>query len=94
MGRIGEAAGAMRRLAVERRPLVWVLAVAQVVNLLEDDREALREDVARQLVEVCRDLRVVRGDRAERVGGELGPQLGGEMAVLPQLGDDDRVMLG
>ena len=46
--RVGERAAPVRRLAVERRPLVRVLAVAQVVDLLEDHREPAREDVARR----------------------------------------------
>ena len=72
--RVGERAAAVRRLAVERRALVRVLAVAQVVDLLEDEREVAREGVARDLVEVGGDLGVIGGDRAERLGGELGPQ--------------------
>ena len=43
LGRVGERPAAVGRLAVERGPLVGVLAVAQVVDLLEDDGEALRE---------------------------------------------------
>ena len=67
-------AAAVGRLAVERRPLVRVLAVAQVVDLLEDERQARRERVAGDLVEVGGDLGVVGGDRAERLGREPGPQ--------------------
>ena len=73
-GRIGERPAAVRRLAVERGALVRVLAVAQVVDLLEDEREMARERVARDLVEVGGDLGVIGGDRAERLGGELRPQ--------------------
>ena len=43
LGRVGERAAAVRGLAVERRALVRVLAVAQVVHLLEDHREPARE---------------------------------------------------
>ena len=74
-GRVGERPAAVRRLAVERGALVRVLAVAQVVDLLEDDRQPARERVARDLVEVGRDLRVVGGDRAERLGRQPGPRL-------------------
>ena len=87
-GRVGERPAAVRRLAVERGALVRVLAVAQVVDLLEDEREMARERVARDLVEVGGDLGVIGGDRAERLGGELGPQLGADDAELAQLRDD------
>ena len=90
LGRVGEGPAAVGRLAVERGPLVGVLAVAQVVDLLEDDGEALRERVVRDLVEVGRDLGVVGGDGAERVGGELRPQLRAERVVALQLGDELR----
>jgi hypothetical protein len=73
------------RLAVERGALVRVLPVAQVVDLLEDQRQVAREGVPRDLVQVGRDLGVVGGDRAERLGGELGPQLRAHDAELPEL---------
>ena len=91
-GRVGERAAAVRRLAIERRALVRVLAVAQVVDLLEDERQMAREGVARHLVEVGGDLGVVGGHRAERLGGQLGPRLGRDRAELAQLGCDDRVV--
>jgi hypothetical protein len=47
---------------------VRVLSVAQVVDLLEDERQVAREGVARDLVEVGGDLGVIGGDRAERLG--------------------------
>ena len=93
-GRVGEGPAAVRRLAVERGALVRVLAVAQVVDLLEDEREVAREGVARDLVEVGRDLGVVGGDRAERLGRQLGPRLGAHGAELAQLGDDPRIVGG
>ena len=91
-GRVGERAAAVRRLAVERRALVRVLAVAQVVHLLEDDREAARERVAGDLVEVGGDLGVIRGDRAERLGRQLGPRLGADLAHLADLVGDPGVV--
>ncbi len=94
LGRVGERPAAVRRLAVERRGLVRVLAVAQVVDLLEDEREAGREHVPRDLVEVGRDLRVVGGDRAERLGRELRAELRRDEAVLAQLGDEAGVVVG
>ena len=54
-----------------------VLAVAQLVDLLEDDREPAREGVARHLVQVGGDLGVVGRDHAERLGREASPRLGG-----------------
>ena len=80
-GRVGERAAAMGRLAVERGPLVRVLAVAQVVHLLEDDRQAAREGVAGDLVEVGGDLGVIGGDGAERLGRELRPRLRADLAA-------------
>ena len=44
------------------------------------------------LVEVGRDLGVVRGDRAERLGRELGARLGADVAELAQLVDDRGVV--
>jgi hypothetical protein len=85
---------AVRGLAVERRVLVRVLAVAQVLHLVEDDREVPRELVVRDLVQVRRDLRVVRGDRAERLRRELGPGLRAHDAELADLLDDLRVIRG
>ena len=79
-GRVGERPAAVGRLAVERGPLVRVLAVAQVVHLLEDQREVAREGVAGDLVEVGGDLGVVGGDRAERLGRELRPRLRADRA--------------
>ena len=46
--RVGERPAAVRRLAVERGVLVRVLPVAQVVDLLEDERQVARERVARR----------------------------------------------
>ena len=94
LARIGERRAAMRRLPIERGPLVGVLAVAQLVDLLEHDRESAREDVPGDLVEVGGDLRVVGRHRAERLGREPRPQLRADMALAPDLLDDRRVVDG
>ena len=94
LGRVGERSAAVRRLAVERRGLVRVLAVAQVGDLLEDEGEARRKHVPRDLVEVGGDLGVVGGDRAERLGREERPELRRHEAVLAQLGDEAGVVVG
>ena len=85
LGGVGERPAAVGRLAVEGRALVGVLAVAQVVDLLEDQRQPARERVARDLVEVGGDLGVIGGDRAERLGRELGAELRADPAELAQL---------
>ncbi len=48
LGRVGEGSAAVGRLAVERGALVRVLAVAQVVDLLEDQGEPVRETCSRR----------------------------------------------
>ena len=89
---VGQRRAAMGRLAVEGGALVRVLAVAQVRDSLEDHRQALREDVAGDLVEVGGDLGVVGGHGAERLGGQPGTRLGGHVAVLAQLLEDRLVV--
>ncbi len=89
---VGERAAAVGRLAIERRPLMRVLAVAQLVHLLEHDREPAREDVAGDLVEVGGDLGVIGRDRAERLGRQACPQLRAGVPERPQLLDDRRVV--
>jgi hypothetical protein len=81
-GRVGEGPAAVGGLAVEGCPLVRVLAVAEIVDLLEHQRQVARERVARDLIEVGGDLRVIGGDRAERLRRELGPQLGADHPEL------------
>ena len=93
LGRVGESPAAMGRLAIERGPLMGVLAIAQVVDLLQDDGEALREGVVRDLVQVGRDLGVVGGQRAECVRGELGAELGADGVMALQLGNEVGVVL-
>ena len=91
-GRVGERPAPVGGLAVEGPALLRVLAVRQVGDLLEDHREAAREGVAGDLVEVGRDLGVVGRDRAERLGGQLRPRLRAHMAVLAQLRHDPFVV--
>ncbi len=92
LGRVGQRPAAVRRLAVERRALMRVLAIAQVVDLLEDDGQAARERVAGDLVEVGGDLGVVGGDRAERLRRQARPGLGAHPAQLAQLGHEEGVV--
>ncbi len=84
----------MGRLAVERRTLVQVLAVAQVVHFFEHDRQATRKDVARDLVEVGGDLGVVGGHGAEGLRGKASASLGADLAELAHLVDDQLVVAG
>ena len=92
-GRVGDAGRSVRGLPIECAALVGVLAIAQVTDLLEDHREALRVVRAGELVQVRRDLRVVGGDGPERLRGELGLQLRADVAALAQLGQDLRVLV-
>ena len=70
-----------------------VLAVAQVLHLLEDERRGgSGRSLPGDLVEVGGDLGVVGGDDAERLGGQPLAELGGDAAPLPELGDDLRVV--
>ena len=94
LGGVREGAGAVGRLAIERGPLVRVLAVREVGDLLEHERQPLRVDVVRDLVEVRRDLGVVRGDRAERVRGEPVAGVGAHLAQRQELLEDRRVVPG
>ena len=91
--RVGDAPRAMRRLAVQRAGLVRVLAVAQVGDLVEDHREAIRVGRAGDLVEVGGDLGLVGRDHAERLRGELGAELRADLAALLELGEDLGVVL-
>jgi hypothetical protein len=84
----------MGRLAIERRVLMWVLAIAEVVDLLENHGEARREGRPGDLVEVRRNLRVVRGHGTKRLGRELRPELRRDRPELAQLLDDPRIVGG
>ena len=90
--RVGQGPAPVRRLAIERGALVRVLAVAQVVDLLEDHRQPARKDVPRDLVEVGRDLGVIGGHGAERLGREPRPRLGADLPELAHLVDDQLVV--
>ena len=89
---VHDHAGAMARLAVDRAALVGVLAVGQVGQLLQHERQARREADAADLVEVGSHLRVVRGDRGERVGRQLLAQLGRDLATLTEVGQEGVVV--
>ena len=83
------------QLAVERGPLVRVLAVAQVGELRQLDRELLREErvgaparaVGVDLAEEGEDRRVVGRRVAERLAGEEEARLLGQPAQLADLLD-------
>ncbi len=82
----------MRRLAVERGVLLRVLAVGKVAHLLDDDREAVGELRAGDVVEVAGHLGEVRGNVGQRVGGEALTELGRDAAHLAQLAHELRVV--
>src|SRR5204863_568356 len=85
LGSVGQRAAAMRGLAVERGLLMRVLAVAQVVDLLEDEGEPFWKDLAAHLVEIGSDLGVVRRDSSEGFGRKLLTQLGRDPVELPKI---------
>ena len=68
----------------QARPLVGVLAVAEVLHLLEDEGEARREEGAAHLIQVGGDLGVVGRDRPERLGTQLLAELGRDDTALAQ----------
>ena len=89
---VGERPGPVGGLAVEGRPLVGVLAVAQVLDLLEDHRQPTRERRPGDLVDVGGDLGVIGGHDPERVGGQLLAELGRDGAELLELADKASVV--
>ena len=93
LGRVGDGARAVGRLTVDRRALVGILPVAQVVHLFQDQRQAPRECVARDLVQVGRDLGVIGGHGTERIGGQLGSQLRRHVAQCLELRHDPTIVL-
>ncbi len=93
LGGVGERSAAVGGLAIERCVLVRVLAVTEIDDLLEHQRQAGREHVAGDLVEVGRDLRVVGGDRAERLGREERAKLRRDEIELAKLGDEARIVV-
>ena len=68
---VGQRSIPMGGFAVERGALGGVLAVSEVRNLLEDDRETAREHVPCGVEQICGDLRVVSRDQSERLGAQL-----------------------
>ena len=90
---VHDDAGPMARLAVDGAALVGVLAVRQIGQLLQHERQARREADAADLVEIGRHLGVVGSDRGERVGGQLLAQLRRDLAALAQVGQQGVVVL-
>jgi hypothetical protein len=93
----GDGAGRGAGLAVEGRGLVGVLAVAEVLHLVEGQLEALRVGhlaaVLREGGEVVGDGRVVAGGVGEGLAGEVEAGLVAQRAgVGLQFGDDGRVV--
>ncbi len=82
----------MGRFAVERRPLVGVLAVGQVAHLLHDDGQPGREPRRADVIEVARHLRVVGRDHRERLGRQALAELRRDLAKALDLVDDLRVL--
>ena len=78
----------MRCLAVEGGALGRVLAVAQVVDLLEDQSQPAGEHVAGHVGEIRGDLGVVGGYEPVCLGRETLAKLGGDCAAAADLGHD------
>ena len=72
--------------------LVRVLAVGEVGDLLEREREQLGEALA--AVEPAGDRRLVGRGRRERLGGELAAGVGRDLAVRLQLVEHEAVLVG
>ena len=77
-------------LPVDRGSLVRVLAVRQVGDLAERERQLLREPLVAR--EPRRDRRLVGGTRRERLGGERAARLERHLAVLAKLAQHDLVL--
>jgi hypothetical protein len=81
--------------AIERRGLVGILAVAQVIDLDVVQRQQGWELLGRGLAQEGGDGRVVSGGEGEGLGGELGAEgAGGLSVVRSQLLDDPLVERG
>ncbi len=79
-------------LAVVGGGLVRILAVGEVGDLLEREREQLGEAFA--AVEPAGDRRFVGGGRRERLRGELTTAVEGDLAALAQLVEHEAVLVG
>ncbi len=84
---------AVARIGIEGAQLVWVLAVAQIRLLLDDQGEPAREEAAGLLVQVAGDLRVIRGGQSERLAAQLLAGLGADRAERLDV-SQDRCVLG
>src|SRR6266545_25020 len=87
---LGKQVAPRAGLRVVGTALVRVLPVAEVLHLLEGERQRLREVVV--LAEPGRDRRLVRRRRRERLGRETAPRLERELAALAQLAEDVAVL--
>src|SRR6266542_337793 len=76
---------------VIRGALMRILAVREVLHLLERERERLGQPLT--LGEPARDRGFVGGGARERGRGESVPGLGGERSVLPELVEHSGVLL-
>ena len=85
-----EQMAARSELAVVGGRLVRVLAVGEVRDLRQSDRQSLRERL--RLAEPVCDRRLVRRRRLERLAGEPLPRPGPRVAVRPQLREDVLVL--
>ena len=90
--RLGERPRSPGRLAVQRRLLLRVRAVAQVARLAQHDGQVVRELQPADMVEVRRDIGVVRGDGSERACREPQSRLGRDVALALDLLDEQRVL--
>ena len=92
--RPGDRGAGCEGILVEGGLLVGVLAVPEVLDLLQGDGEALGEPCAEPLVHLGRDHAVVVGGVDEGLGHELAVELLGDLPLLLQLGDDLGVLGG
>ena len=94
--RRGDAGAAGRELAVERRLLVRVLAVAQVLQFFVNQRQGLRKGILREGFapeQVRRHHGVVPGGVRECLGGELGARVdAGGAGIGLEVPEDLRVV--
>ena len=82
---VGQRAGAMRGLAVERSVLLRVLAIGQVALLAQHDAELFGEASTADVVEVGRYLTLVGGHRGEGLGRESLAHIGRDGTVLARI---------
>ena len=86
----GEQVAARAALGVEGAALVGVLAVGEVGDLVEGERQRLREGIP--VGEPAGDRGLVRGARRERLGREATAGLARQLPTLPELGEQGLVL--